>query len=59
MRKYLLLVVGLVLAIIGYYFGINESMKWLTLAFYLIAAICFVIQAIIMIKNQTGKKVRE
>ncbi|QGG47704.1 hypothetical protein [Heliorestis convoluta] len=52
MRKHTFLFVGLVLAITGYFFGLNENMKWLTLAFYLLGAICFVIQAVFVIKNQ-------
>lgn len=52
MRKHTFLFVGLVLAITGYYFGLNENMKWLTLSFYLLGATSLIIQAIIYIKNQ-------
>lgn len=52
MRNHTFFFGGLVLAITGYFFGINENMKWLTLALYLLGAICFVIQAAILINNQ-------
>ncbi|QCR31090.1 hypothetical protein C1N55_02495 [Lysinibacillus sp. SGAir0095] len=52
MKKYLLSIVGLVIATIGYYSNLSDAPKALILPCYLLAATCFVTQATTMIKKR-------
>ncbi|WP_165442911.1 hypothetical protein [Senegalia massiliensis] len=46
-----LLFMGIIFAIIGYYFRLNENLNWLTDLLCIIAVISFIIQAILIIKK--------
>ncbi|WP_161783062.1 hypothetical protein [Pontibacillus yanchengensis] len=52
MKTYSLLAVALFLVIIGSLFRSNEQLSWITIVCYLGAGVCFIVQAIRMIKQE-------